>query len=44
MTITYVAAQRVYRDQHWSSDVVVSGMLGVEMARATMSFLHSHRQ
>ncbi|HKW46540.1 MAG TPA: phosphatase PAP2 family protein [Gemmatimonadaceae bacterium] len=40
--ITYVGAQRVYRDQHWSSDVVVSGMMGVELARATMNFLHDH--
>lgn len=40
--ITYVGAQRVYRDQHWSSDVVVSGMLGVEAARETMSFLRAH--
>ena len=39
--ITYVGAQRVYRDQHWSSDVVVSGMMGIEVARATMSFLRS---
>jgi len=38
--ITYVGAQRVYRDQHWSSDVVVSAMMGVEVARATMTFLH----
>lgn len=41
--ITYVGAQRVYRDQHWSSDVVVSAMMGVEVARATMTFLHNHR-
>ena len=41
--ITYVGAQRVYRDQHWSSDVVVSAMMGVEVARATMSFLRDHR-
>ena len=39
-TIAYVGAQRVYRDQHWSSDVVASGMLGVEVARATMEWLH----
>ena len=37
--ITYVGAQRVYRDQHWSSDVVVSGMLGVEVAREVDSWL-----
>jgi membrane-associated phospholipid phosphatase len=41
--ITYVGAQRVYRDQHWSSDVVVSAMMGIEVARATMSFLRDHR-
>ena len=38
--IAYVGAQRVYRDQHWSSDVVVSGMMGIQVARATMSYLH----
>jgi len=38
---TYVGMQRVYRDQHWSSDVVASGMLGVEIARTTMSWLHA---
>jgi membrane-associated phospholipid phosphatase len=37
---TYVGVQRVYRDQHWSSDVVASGMLGVGVARAAMSWLH----
>ena len=42
--ITYVGAQRVYRDQHWSSDVVVSGMMGIEVARATMSYLRSRAQ
>lgn len=40
--MTYVGVQRVYRDQHWSSDVVASGMLGVGVARATMSWLHRH--
>ena len=40
--IAYVGVQRVYRDQHWSSDVVVSGMLAIEVARATMGFLHCH--
>ena len=39
--IAYVGAQRVYRDQHWSSDVVVSGMMGIEVARATMNFFHN---
>lgn len=39
--ITYVGAQRVYRDQHWSSDVVVSGMLGVEVAREVDSWLRT---
>ena len=37
--VTYVGAQRVYRDQHWSSDVVLSGMIAVEMARAVESRL-----
>lgn len=37
----YVGAQRVYRDQHWSSDVVASGMLGVDVARTTMAWLSS---
>jgi len=36
---TYVGAQRVYRDQHWSSDVVASAMLGVEVARAARAWL-----
>lgn len=40
VAMTYVGVQRVYRDQHWSSDVVASGMLGVGVARATMSWLH----
>lgn len=39
VAMTYVGAQRVYRDQHWSSDVVASGMLGVGVAHATMSWL-----
>jgi membrane-associated phospholipid phosphatase len=38
--IVYVGAQRVYRDQHWTSDVVASGMLGVDVAHATMQWLH----
>ena len=37
--MTYVGAQRVYRDQHWTSDVIASGMLGVEVARLTMRWL-----
>jgi membrane-associated phospholipid phosphatase len=40
VAMTYVGMQRVYRDEHWSSDVVASGMLGVSVARATMSWLH----
>ena len=32
LAMTYVAAQRVYRDQHWASDVVASGMLAVAIA------------
>ena len=39
--MAYVGAQRVYRNQHWSSDVVASGMLGVEIARTTMTWLHA---
>lgn len=39
LAMTYVGAQRVYRDQHWSSDVVASGMLGVGVARATMAWV-----
>jgi membrane-associated phospholipid phosphatase len=39
VAMTYVGVQRVYRDAHWSSDVVASGMLGVGVARATMSWL-----
>ena len=37
--IMYVGAQRVYRDQHWTSDVVASGMLGVEVARVTTGWM-----
>jgi membrane-associated phospholipid phosphatase len=43
VAITYVGAQRVYRDQHWSSDVVASGLLGAEVARSTMTVLRRHR-
>lgn len=39
IAVTYVAVQRVYRDQHWTSDVVTSGMIGVEAARVTMAWL-----
>jgi len=35
----YVGMQRVYRDQHWTSDVVASGLLGVEIARTTEHWL-----
>lgn len=42
VAMTYVGVQRVYRDQHWSSDVVASGMLGVGVAHATMSWLRRH--
>jgi len=38
-TITYVGVQRVYRDQHWTSDVVASGMLGVEAAKLTTHWM-----
>jgi membrane-associated phospholipid phosphatase len=37
--MTYVGAQRVYRDQHWTSDVVASGMLGVEVAKLTIGWM-----
>jgi membrane-associated phospholipid phosphatase len=39
--MAYVGAQRVYRNQHWSSDVVASGMLGIEIARTTMHWLET---
>lgn len=39
----YVGAQRVYRDQHWSSDVVASGMLGLEVSQTVTTWLHSRR-
>ena len=38
--MSYVGVQRVYRNQHWSSDVVASGMLGIEIAGTTMHWLH----
>lgn len=38
-SIAYVGAQRVYRDQHWSSDVVASTMLGAEVAKLTMGWI-----
>jgi membrane-associated phospholipid phosphatase len=41
IAMTYVGAQRVYRDQHWTSDVVASGILGVDVARATEQWLHA---
>jgi len=44
VAITYVGAQRVYRDQHWSSDVVLSGMMGVEVARAAHDLWHGRTQ
>ena len=40
VAVAYVGAQRVYRDQHWSSDVVASAMLGVDVARRVMAALH----
>lgn len=39
LAVTYVGAQRVYRDQHWTSDVVASGMLGVAVATSTLRLL-----
>lgn len=41
IAIAYVGAQRVYRDQHWTSDVVASGILGLDVARATEQWLHA---
>lgn len=41
VAMTYIGAQRIYRDQHWTSDVVASGILGVNVARATEQWLHS---
>ena len=41
IAMTYVGAQRVYRDQHWTSDVVASGILGLDVARATEQWLHT---
>jgi membrane-associated phospholipid phosphatase len=38
----YVGAQRVYRDQHWSSDVVGSAILGTEVAHVVTTKLHHH--
>lgn len=38
-SVAYVGAQRVYRDQHWSSDVVASAMLGAEVAKLTMGWI-----
>jgi membrane-associated phospholipid phosphatase len=40
--VGYVGAQRVYRDQHWTSDVVASGMLGMAVGSTTISLLRSH--
>jgi membrane-associated phospholipid phosphatase len=37
--VTLVAAQRVYRDQHWTSDVVAGGVLSVATATATLRWL-----
>jgi membrane-associated phospholipid phosphatase len=37
-----VAAQRVYRDQHWTSDVVASDILGVATAGAAWRWAHAH--
>ena len=38
----YVGAQRVYRDQHWSSDVVASAILSTEIAHVVTTKLHHH--
>jgi membrane-associated phospholipid phosphatase len=37
--VTLVAAQRVYRDQHWTSDVVAGGVLSVATTTATLRWL-----
>ena len=37
-----VAAQRVYRQAHWTSDVVSSAILGVVTSRATLHWLQRH--
>ena len=34
--ITFVGAQRVYRNEHWASDVVGSGILGIVISRETV--------
>jgi membrane-associated phospholipid phosphatase len=39
VAVAYVGAQRVYRDQHWSSDVVASAMFGVDVARRVVAAL-----
>jgi len=41
LSIAYVGAQRIYRDQHWSSDVVLSAVLGVEIADKMMHKLRA---
>jgi membrane-associated phospholipid phosphatase len=41
LAMMYVGAQRVYRDQHWSSDVVASGMLAVAIASRVDGWLRS---
>ena len=41
IAMTFVGAQRVYRDQHWTSDVVASGIIGADVARATEQWLHA---
>ena len=43
LPVTFVGAQRVYRDMHWSSDVVLSGMLAVQVARTVESRLRYSR-
>lgn len=37
-----VAAQRVYRQAHWTSDVLTSAILGVATSRATLHWLQRH--
>ncbi len=39
LAAAYTGVSRVAENQHWSSDVVASGILGVEVARAARAWL-----
>ena len=39
-TASLVGWSRVYRDKHWTSDVVGGALIGVVSSRATLRFLH----